>query len=75
MYGRVHLFHIADLCKLQFITYSACLKRKYSKMLIYSGYNDIGYNNPEVKTPVMDKLATHNGRILTQHYMQPVCTP
>lgn len=39
-----------------------------------AGYNDIGYHNPEVKTPTLDSLA-REGRILEQHYMQAICTP
>ena len=38
------------------------------------GWNDIGYNNPAVKTPNLNKLA-EEGRILTQHYTNSVCTP
>lgn len=38
------------------------------------GWNDIGYHNPEVISPVLDDLAL-NGRILTNNYVPPVCTP
>ena len=38
------------------------------------GWGDIGYNNPKVYTPNMDKLA-HNGAIFTNHYVMAQCTP
>ena len=38
------------------------------------GFNDIGYNNPEVITPNINDLAA-NGVILDRNYVQPVCTP
>ena len=39
-----------------------------------SGYNDIGYHNPNVLTPNIDKLAKE-GMILERNYVQPSCTP
>ena len=38
------------------------------------GYNDIGYNNPAVKTPIMNNLA-EEGIKLEQNYVQASCTP
>lgn len=38
------------------------------------GWSDIGYNNPEIKTPNLDALAS-NGIKLTHHYAMPTCTP
>ena len=38
------------------------------------GYNDIGYNNPVVKTPNFNKLA-EEGIKLEQNYAQASCTP
>jgi len=38
------------------------------------GFNDIGYNNPEVITPNINDLAA-NGVILDRNYVQPICTP
>ncbi len=38
------------------------------------GWADIGYHNPEIKTPNLDKLAKE-GVELDQHYVQPQCTP
>ena len=38
------------------------------------GYNDIGYNNKHVQTPIMDELAK-NGITLQQNYVQTMCTP
>merc|ERR1711892_1406456 len=38
------------------------------------GYNDVGYHNPKILTPNIDKLAK-SGIILEQHYAQFQCTP
>ncbi|MHC4997325.1 MAG: sulfatase-like hydrolase/transferase, partial [Planctomycetota bacterium] len=38
------------------------------------GWRDIGYNQSEIKTPVLDRLATEGAR-LTQHYVYPTCSP
>ena len=38
------------------------------------GWNDIGYHNPEVISPNLDKLA-NEGVILDRNYAQAVCTP
>uniref|UniRef100_A0A667ZEL7 Sulfatase N-terminal domain-containing protein n=1 Tax=Myripristis murdjan TaxID=586833 RepID=A0A667ZEL7_9TELE len=38
------------------------------------GYNDIGYHNPSIKTPTLDKLAAEGVR-LENYYVQPICTP
>ncbi len=38
------------------------------------GWADIGYNNPRVYTPNLDRLAA-GGATLTQHYVMPQCTP
>ncbi|XP_077994328.1 arylsulfatase B-like [Glandiceps talaboti] len=38
------------------------------------GWNDIGYNNPDIHTPFLDSLA-REGVILNQSYVQPMCTP
>ncbi|XP_014677063.1 PREDICTED: arylsulfatase B-like isoform X2 [Priapulus caudatus] len=38
------------------------------------GWNDVGWNNPEMITPNLDKLA-HGGVILNHSYVQPVCSP
>ena len=38
------------------------------------GWGDIGYNNPNVYTPNLDKLAAQ-GATLTNHYVMPQCTP
>ncbi|KAI8515755.1 hypothetical protein Bbelb_065680 [Branchiostoma belcheri] len=38
------------------------------------GWNDVGWHNPDVKTPVLDQLA-HDGVILNQTYVNYVCTP
>ena len=38
------------------------------------GWADIGYNNPAVYTPNMDKLAAR-GMVFTNHYVMSQCTP
>ncbi|WP_367873983.1 arylsulfatase [Luteolibacter sp. Populi] len=38
------------------------------------GYEDVGWRNPEIKTPHLDKLA-NGGAKLEQYYVQPVCSP
>jgi arylsulfatase A-like enzyme len=38
------------------------------------GWGDIGYNNPKVYTPNMDKLA-RSGALFTNHYVMAQCTP
>ncbi|KAL5014583.1 hypothetical protein ScPMuIL_008853 [Solemya velum] len=38
------------------------------------GWNDVGFHNPDMITPNIDKLAG-GGVILNQSYVQPVCTP
>lgn len=38
------------------------------------GWRDIGYQDAEIKTPHLDKLA-QSGRRFDQHYVLPTCTP
>uniref|UniRef100_T1J5M1 Sulfatase N-terminal domain-containing protein n=1 Tax=Strigamia maritima TaxID=126957 RepID=T1J5M1_STRMM len=38
------------------------------------GYNDVGWNNPNIQTPHMNKLAKE-GVILDHFYAMPLCTP
>lgn len=38
------------------------------------GGNDVGWRNPEIKTPNLDRLA-RGGAKLEQYYVQPVCSP
>ncbi|XP_026169754.1 arylsulfatase I-like isoform X2 [Mastacembelus armatus] len=38
------------------------------------GFNDIGYHNPTIRTPTLDKLAAEGVR-LENYYVQPICTP
>lgn len=43
-------------------------------MTLKQGFNDIGYHNPNIKTPTLDKLASE-GVKLENYYVQPICTP
>ncbi|XP_046561882.1 arylsulfatase B-like [Haliotis rubra] len=38
------------------------------------GWNDVGFRNPDMKTPNIDKLATE-GIIFENAYVQPLCSP
>ena len=38
------------------------------------GWNDVGWRNPDIQSPNIDKLAGE-GVVLDQYYVQPVCTP
>jgi len=38
------------------------------------GWADIGYNNPKVYTPHLDRLA-RGGAVFANHYVMPQCTP
>ena len=38
------------------------------------GWADVGFNNPRVYSPNLDKLAK-NGVVFKQHYVMPQCTP
>ncbi|GHC50126.1 sulfatase family protein [Roseibacillus persicicus] len=38
------------------------------------GWADIGYNNPKVYSPNLDRLA-RSGALLKRHYVMPQCTP
>lgn len=51
------------------------LKIKQLWLYIFpKGWNDVGYNNPLVDTPNIDKLAA-NGMVLNQSYALPTCSP
>lgn len=38
------------------------------------GFNDIGYHNPTIRSPTLDRLAAE-GVKLENYYVQPICTP
>jgi len=40
------------------------------KLLVFQGWNDIGYNNPDMRTPFLDSLAAA-GVKLVNSYVQP----
>ncbi len=39
-----------------------------------TGWNDVGYHNPDIKTPTIDRLA-RQGVELDNFYVSPVCSP
>lgn len=39
------------------------------------GWNDLGFQNPEVLTPHIDRLATQEGLLLTHFYTAKECAP
>ena len=45
-----------------------------SVLSLSSGWKDVGFNNPLVKTPNIDQMA-RDGIDLTNHYVQPMCSP
>ena len=56
-------------------------KCKYMKLSIfkyvpfdYQGWNDVGWNNADMWTPNLDRMA-YGGVILNQSYANPICTP
>ena len=62
--------HLACIIQRDFCLRNLCI-------IIYkfiSGFNDVGYQNPEVITPNIDQLAAE-GVILDRNYVQPVCSP
>ena len=38
------------------------------------GFNDVGYHNPDIISPTIDKLAKEGVR-LENYYVQPICSP
>lgn len=51
-----------------------CFIRHNFTSVSNQGFNDIGYHNPAIKTPTLDKLAAEGVR-LENYYVQPICTP
>ncbi len=49
-------------------------KRTVSRNHFFLGWNDVGYRNPIVSTPNVDRLAAEGVR-LEQNYAQAMCTP
>lgn len=39
-----------------------------------TGWNDVGWHNPDIKTPNLDRMA-EAGVILNASYVHPICTP
>lgn len=61
-----------------FIHFLLCVSAKPPHILFIVaddlGWNDVGFRNPDVLTPNIDKLA-RSGMILNSSYVMPVCTP
>ena len=68
--GTVQLFLILLLCGM------ALAKPPHIVFIMADdyGWNDVGYHNPDVHTPTLDKLAAA-GVKLDNYYVQPICTP
>ena len=67
---NVH-FYFQTLCY-----FSVCAKKPHIVFILADdlGFNDLGYHNSRVKTPVIDELAREGVR-LENYYVQPICTP
>ncbi|KAK3108258.1 hypothetical protein FSP39_004277 [Pinctada imbricata] len=62
---------------LYFAILSLCSAKPRNILFIVAddlGWNDVGFHNPDMITPNIDKLA-YSGIILNKSYVQPVCTP
>eukprot|EP00794_Sanderia_malayensis_P019907 gene19907-21852_t len=77
----MNVFLVARTIAFAFITTIGCSKR-YSQqpniviaLVDDLGWSDVGYNNISgIKTPHIDQLA-NQGIILSNHYVQPLCSP
>ncbi|XP_061179842.1 arylsulfatase B-like [Saccostrea echinata] len=67
-----YLFHVT--CLLLLTSLSAKAPNILFIVADDYGWNDVGFRNPDVITPNIDKLA-HSGMILQSSYVMPVCTP
>ena len=50
------------------------LRSKVKFRMIFVGYNDVSWHNPDMITPNLQKLVD-NAITLENHYVQPICTP
>lgn len=69
--------HVVLLCGLLLCVFGTVSSKPPHIVFILAddlGWNDVGFHNPSMKTPNIDKLATE-GVILNSSYVQPVCTP
>jgi arylsulfatase A-like enzyme len=49
---------------------------KFSEQVCYAqGWNDLGFVNPLMLTPQIDRLATTDGLLLTHFYTAKECAP
>jgi arylsulfatase A-like enzyme len=73
-----NIFVASILCFAVFTPAEAKLRSEKPNVIIIltddQGWADIGYNNPRVHTPNLDKLA-YEGAMLKSHYVMPQCTP
>ena len=49
-------------------------RMKFIGMLHSPGFNDISWNNPDIKSPNLERLA-RQGTILDNNYVHPTCSP
>ena len=77
-----HIIHLIGLAVLMSLVAGCGLQKRTqfanpNVIIILSddqGWADIGYNNPNVYTPNLDRLASESA-VFTQHYVMPQCTP
>ena len=76
MFGLNHVIIMKSLMLFMFTCISSSRRQPHILFIIADdfGYNDIGYHGSEIKTPVLDELAT-NGVKLENYYVQPLCSP
>lgn len=70
---------MSTVCCLGLLIISVCTVQAKPPNIVFIvaddlGWNDVGYHNPSMITPNIDKLATQ-GVILNHSYVQPVCSP
>ena len=71
------IFHYVTVCLIVIVEHISCKPVKPNILFILGddlGYADVSWNNPDMITPHLHKLASQ-GVILDQFYAQPKCSP